>query len=176
MTMKWTVYLFLCVLVFMTGCSDHGNSDGNQVSLPEANSKVLALATPAPEAFDPPEADEIVFDMVYRGLDPDHEFYFQYGYGSSHEDTPFVEDLKRYGIKNIRLVHNYEFEGAQTSALEIRDKKPVAFYIDLDANGKVTANERILPLPAKENDSRQTCFLTPDFSLKNRDGQQVCFR
>ncbi len=176
--MKWTLCLLLCVLVGLTGCSDHDSSDSGQTPLPDAEPAVLALTSPAPEAFDPPKANEIVFDMAYRGLDPDHKFYFQYGYGygSGDEDTPFIEDLKRHGIKNLRMVHNYEFEGAQTSALEIRDKKPVAFYIDLDANGKVTSNERILPLPAKEDESQQTHFLTPDFSFKNRDGQQVCFR
>jgi hypothetical protein len=176
--MKWTLCFLLCVLVSITGCSDQDSSDSSQISLPEADPVVLNLTTSAPEAFDPPKANEIVFDMTYRGLDPDHEFYFQYGYGygGGDEDTPFIKDLKRHGIKNLRMVDNYEFEGAKTSALEIRDEKPVAFYIDLDANGKVTANERILPLPAKDKDSQQTCFLTPDFSFKNREGQQVCFR
>ncbi len=78
--MKRTLCFLLCVLVAMTGCSDQGSSD-SKIPLPDAEPTVLALITPVPEAFDPPKANQIVFDMTYRGLDPDHEFYSQYGYG-----------------------------------------------------------------------------------------------
>jgi len=178
-TMRWMMCFLLGILVAMAGCSDQEGSDSSQVSLPESEPVVLNLITAAPEAFEPVQANQIVFDMTYRGLSgPNDDFFFPYGYGygGQDEDTPFIKDLKRHGIKNLRLVHNLEFKGAEISALEVSRKKPVAFYMDLDANGKVTANERITPLPSQDEDGLRTYFLTPDFSFKNSEDQQVCFR
>ncbi len=173
--MKWTNVFLLGILMSMAGCSDQEGSG----PLPDSEPVVLNRIAPAPGAFDPPQADQIVFDMTFRGLSgPDDDFYFPYGYGygGSDDDTPFIKDLKRHGIKNIRPVLNLEFKEAGVSALEMRKDRPVAFYVDLDGNGKVTANERIMPLPSRTEDDPQIYFLTPDFSFKNREDRQVCFR
>ncbi|MCP4453397.1 MAG: hypothetical protein GY809_18210, partial [Planctomycetes bacterium] len=177
--MKWTSLFVLGILMSMAGCSDQEGSGSSHIPLPDSEAVVLNLIAPTPDAFDPPQADQIVFDMAFRGLSgPDDDFYFPYGYGYGglDDDTSFIKDLKRHGIKNIRPVLNLEFKEAGVSALEIRKNRPVAFYVDLDGNGQVTANERIMPLPSLDEDDAQIYFLTPDFSFKNREDAQVCFR
>lgn len=169
----------LGILVGVFGCSEKEGVDSSQIALPEAEPVVLDLIRPAPEAFEPIRAGQIAFDMVYRGLNgPDDDLFINthYGYGGKLEDTPFIRDIKGHGIKNLHLVCNHEFKGAEISAVEISKRRAVAFYLDLDANGKVTANERITPLPSPQENSEPVRFLTPDFSFTNEEDQRVCSR
>jgi hypothetical protein len=171
----------LCVLgllIGLAGCSDKEGVDSSQIVFPEAESVALDLIQAAPEAFAATEANQIVFDMAFRGLDdPEDPLFFagSYGYGGRDQDTPFITDLKRYGVKNLSIVYNMEFKDTEISAVELSKGKAVAWYLDLDANGKVSANERITPLPPGKSDN-ETRFLSPDFSFTNREDQQVCFR
>ena len=176
----WSLTCVLLVLLGLSGCADKDEADGNQVTtLPDPEPVVLELIHPAPEAFGSAEPNQIVFDMAYQGLSgSDDPLFFQYGYGygGNMEETSFVKDLKRYGIKDFQLIYNFECTGFEISALELEEGKAVAFYIDLDANGKVTANERLAPLPPDPENERTTTFLTPDFSFTNRDEQRICSR
>jgi len=80
-------------------------------------------------------------------------------------------------IKELHTVYNPDFGKAQYSALELKDGKAVAFYFDLNADGKVSDNEKILPIPGeKSGNSRSTEFVTPDFIVSTGDGRQVPFR
>lgn len=129
--------------------------------------------------FPEPGSGAIVFDMKYRGLsgEKDELRYNSYsGYGSRENDTPFIKNLKK-DIKELHTVYNPGFGKAQYSALELKDGKAVAFYFDLNADGKVSDNEKILPIPAeKSGNSRSTEFVTPDFIVSTGDALQVPYR
>ncbi|MHC4557472.1 MAG: hypothetical protein ACYS80_09225 [Planctomycetota bacterium] len=134
------------------------------------------------EAMDFPEPPPgaIVFDMKYRSLSggKDELRYNSYwGFGNSGEDnTAFIQNLKK-NIKEFETVNNRYFKGAEWAGLEMKDNKAVALYFDLNANGKVSDNEKILPINREETASRRRAeFITPDFILNTRDGQKVPFR
>lgn len=80
-------------------------------------------------------------------------------------------------VKDFETAYNPYFKGAEWSAVEIKDNKAVALYIDLDANGKVSDDEKILPIQNPESGPPNRAeFVTPDFILKTRDNRQVPFR
>jgi len=141
----------------------------------EVEVEVEPVATDFPEP--PPGA--IVFDMKYLGLsgEKDELRYNSYwGFGGNSKETPFLADLKK-NVENFETVYNPYFKGAECSAVEIKDKKAVALYIDLDANGKVSDNEKILPIHNHESRSTNSSeFVTPDFILKTQENRQVPFR
>lgn len=121
----------------------------------------------------------IVFDMKYRGLSggKDELSYNTYwGYGGRENETPFIKSLKK-NIKQLHTVYNPGFGKAQYSALELKDGNAVVFYFDLNADSKVSDNEKILPVNVRENDSmRGSEFILPDFILTKDDGRQIPFR
>ena len=123
--------------------------------------------------------EPIVFDMKYRGLSGSKDelrYNSYFGYGSRENDTPFIKELKK-DIKELHTVYHPDFGKAQYSALELKDGKAVAFYFDLNADGEVSDNEKILPVNVEENDSmRGSEFILPDFTLNTSDGRQVPFR
>ena len=138
----------------------------------EADQEVVDFPEPPPGA--------IVFDMKYRGLGggPDELRYNSFwGFGSSGESgSTFIEALRK-NIKNLQPVRNRYFKGAEWSAVELKDNKVVAFYFDLNADGKVSDNEKILPIQTEaQRTYRHTEFVTPDFIVNTRDGRQVPFR
>jgi len=147
---------------------------------------VFILLSRTPEAevepvvtdFPEPPAEAIVFDMKYLGLSgkPDELRYNSYwGFGGNSKETPFLTDLKK-NVKDFETVYNPYFKGAEWSAVEIKDNKAVALYIDLDADGKVSDNEKILPIQNSEASSyNQTEFVTPDFIMKTGENRQVPF-
>lgn len=131
------------------------------------------------EDFPEPAPGAIVFDMKYRGLSgfkDDLRDNSYWGFGSRENDTPFIKKLKK-NIKELHIVYNPSFQKAQYSALELKDGKVKAFYFDLNADGKVSDNEKILPIPAENSGtSRGIEFVTPDFILDTSDNRQVLFR
>jgi len=131
------------------------------------------------EAFPEPSPGAVVFDMKYCGLSggKDELRYNSYwGFGGHEGETPFIKELKK-DIKQLHTVYNPNFGKAQWSAVEINDNKAVAFYFDLNADGKFSDNEKILPLKADESGtSRGTEFVTPDFIVNTSDGRQVPLR
>ena len=132
------------------------------------------------EAIQPLTTGAVVFDMTYRGLGApadEPRYHISYGYSRSREnDNPFIKALKA-NVKNIQTVYNPDFKGAKLSAIELEGRNPVAFYFDLNADGKVSDNEKILPLPESKWTSKEYPeFITPDFMMNTRDGRQVPFR
>ena len=129
--------------------------------------------------FPEPPPGAIVFDMKYRSLSgskDDLRYNSYWGYGGNSKETPFLANVKKK-VKNFETVYNPNFKGAEWSAIEIKENKAFALYIDLDANGKVSDNEKILPIQAEPSETTgRTEFVTPDFIMNTRDGQQVPFR
>ena len=129
--------------------------------------------------FPEPPPGAIVFDMKYRSLSggKDELRYNSYwGYGGNSKETPFLTDVKK-NAKDIEAVYNPNFVGAEWSAVEIKDNKAVALYIDLDTDGKVSDNEKILPIQNSESSSyNRTEFVTPDFVMITHNDLQVPFR
>ncbi len=133
--------------------------------------------------FPEPQPGAIVFDMKYRGLsgEKDELRYNSYwGFGGNEKDTPFLKALKKKVVEGLHAVYNPHFcEARKWSALEVKDGKVVAFYFDLNADGKVAENEKILPIPAEKSNtsaSNRWDFVTPDFVLNKDKDRPVPFR
>ncbi len=128
--------------------------------------------------FPEPPPGAIVFDLKYRGLSgkKDELRYDSYwGYGQSSKETPFLANVKKE-VKDFRTVYNPGFKGAEWSAIEIKDNQAVALYMDLNADGKVSDNEKIPPIHNSESSSNnRTEFVTPEFIMKTNDNRQVPF-
>jgi hypothetical protein len=135
----------------------------------------------AREAMDFPEPPQgaIVFDLKYRGLSGEKDqmrYNSFWGFGQRENETPFLTDLKKT-ITDFETVYNPNFKGAEWAAVEVRDKKAVALYLDMDADGKLSNNEKILPIQNIESSSSsRTEFVTPDFVMNTREDRQVPFR
>ncbi len=132
-----------------------------------------------PNAFGTAEPNQVVFDLTYRGLSDFKDELFNsgfWGFGSSPptEDPAFIKALKSKGIDSLQLVYNPNLKGAEWSAVQLWRGKPAALYLDLDADGKATANEQLLPVPSEW--PGYVDFVTPDFCMTTRDGVQVPFR
>ncbi len=135
---------------------------------------VAAVGTPQP----PPGA--AVFEMKYRGLStPDDPLSYHsfWGFGGpGGEDDPFIQAVKSQ-VKEGTPVYNGAFPKARWAFVELKDKKPVAFYFDLNADGKLSDNEKFLP--AASTGSRSGfpyAFITSDFTMRTRDGREIPFR
>lgn len=129
--------------------------------------------------FPEPPPGAIVFDMKYRSLSggKDELRYNSYwGYGGNSKETAFLANVKKK-IKDFETVYNPSLKGAEWSAVEIKDNQAVALYIDLNADGKLSDNEKILPIQNSESSSyNRTEFVTPDFIINTSDNRQVPFR
>lgn len=132
--------------------------------------------TPRPR-FPEPLPGTIAFEMHYEGLtaaDKKLAYNAFYGYGrSGGDDTSFIKAV-RERVDDLTTVYNPAFGPAQWSALELRDGKPAALYFDLNGDGKLTDDEKILP--RDEASSNRTDFYTPDFVVRKDDGRLVPFR
>ncbi|MFC1635429.1 hypothetical protein ACFL5Z_11355 [Planctomycetota bacterium] len=148
-----------------------------QVSQPPAPTE--AKDDQATVDFSEPAPGTVVFDMKYRGLSgaKDELRYNAYwGYGQREEETPFIREVRKKGGE-FSTVYNSHFKRAEWSAVEVKDNKAVAFYFDLDADGKLSENEKILPIEDTESgSSNRTEFVTPDFTMTTQDGHQIQFR
>lgn len=138
-----------------------------------------ALATAVRAAA--PASSAATFELTYRGLaapdDPlSYRSYWGFG-GGNQADSSFVRQVKQH-IEKYDLVYNAMLpEDMRWSLVELKDNQPVAFYFDLDANGKLSDDEKILPARPQGSDFGYECgFITPDFMVRNQDGKDVPFR
>jgi hypothetical protein len=141
-----------------------------------------------------PSSDEpIVFEMKYRGLSggkDEMRYNSSTGYGSpGGGETKFITELKK-NIKELHIEYNPNFKKAEWSAVEMKDGKVIAFYFDLNADGKVSDDEKILPNTKEERKlvttqpngqsntiiAEEVEFVTPDFIMNTSDGRHVPFR
>lgn len=121
------------------------------------------------------------FDLKYRGLSaPDDPLSYRsyWGFGSGREaDTAFIVAVKKR-VEKYDLVYNPMLpEDARWSLVELKDGKPVAFYLDADANGKLSDSERFLPAaPLGSNFGYECAFITSDFMIHTKEQQEIPFR
>ena len=119
--------------------------------------------------------------MTYLGLkgtEDDIQYNSFWGFGQPHnrKDTRFIKSVKKTA-GDIHLVYNGSFGEGELSAVKYADRKAEVFYFDLDQNGKLSENEKLLPISQMEStDHSQARFVTPDFDMKLPDGGTTAFR
>jgi hypothetical protein len=133
----------------------------------------------AVEQAQTPEA--VVFDLHYRALTGPEDplsYHSFWGFGSdTPTGIPFVEAVKKQ-VKEFNLVYNGAFPSTQQwSVVELKEKKPVAMYFDLDGDGALTDNERIQPAASSQSQQQQEyTFVTPDFTIRKDGGVENPYR
>ncbi len=128
------------------------------------------LSTPPPEA--------VVFDLKYRaqtGRPDDIQYHSYWGYGGSSaqaKTNSFLEDVRKQA-SGLYYVQNPSFRGREWAAVEYRGRQALAFYFDVNGDGKLGENERILPT---RQSGRDVEFITPDFMQRLQNGGRTLCR
>lgn len=142
----------------------------------------VEFTRPLSEMEELPEGS-IVFDLSYLGLkgtEDDIQYTSFWGFGRPHgskEDTPFIKNVRK-AEGDVHIVYNRYFGDAELSAVKVANRKAKVFYFDLDQNGKLSENEKLLPVFYEELSRNffRTDFMTPDFDLKPPGGGTFSFR
>jgi hypothetical protein len=128
----------------------------------------------------PPET--VVFDLKYRALTGQEDplsYHSYWGFGASPaQGIAFLDAVKKQ-VKEYDEVFNGALPKAQQwSIVELKDRKPVALYFDLNADGKLSDDERIAPSSTSRpaTGGYTYAFVTPDFTIHKENGQEVLFR
>ncbi len=79
----------------------------------------------------------------------------------------------RKRASGLHNVSNFALTGRKWSAVECHQRQACAFYFDLNADGKFSEDERILPT-RKEDQGVE--FITPDFAQPREGGQPMLCR
>jgi len=130
-----------------------------------------------------PNAGQITFELKYRGLTGakgEPRVGFSWGFGSSNEpQSPFTKSLNLPKEKVIyipRLPLLAQAGNESALALELDGDKSVALYVDLNGDGKLSPNEKILPSKEKSPRDPGTLYVTPDFKVKTKNGKESPYR
>ena len=171
--LRVTVVPILCaaLAILLPGCG--GPTTTTFVAAPPGPADLgpaSDLSTPPPEA--------VVFDLKYRpqtGAADDIAYNAFYGYGGSDAETktnPFLQDVRKK-VSSLHYVCNYALTGRKWAAVEYHDRQACALYFDLNADGKLSENERILPTRKVDQGVE---FITPDFVQPAEGGGQTLCR
>lgn len=171
--LRVTVVLTFCaaVAILLPGCG--GSSSITCVAAPPGPADLgpaTGLSTPPPEA--------IVFDLKYRpqtGGANDIAYHAFYGYGGSDAETrtdPFLQQVRKKA-SSLHYVCNFASTGRKWAAVEYHRRQACALYFDLNADGKLSENERILPTRKADQGVE---FITPDFVQPTEGGGQTLCR
>jgi len=159
------------VAILLPGCG--GPASTTFVAAPPGPADLgpaTGLSTPPPEA--------VVFNLKYRpqtGGADDIAYNAFYGYGGSDAETktdPFLQDVRKRA-SSLHYVCNFALTGRKWAAVECHDRQACALYFDLNADGKLSENERILPTRKVDQGVE---FITPDFAQPAEGGGQTLCR
>jgi hypothetical protein len=143
------------------------------------------LAPPGPADLGPatglpaPPASAVVFDLKYlpqTGAPGDLQYNSYWGFGSSDtevENNTFLQDVRKKASHRLHYVQNPVFKNRKWAAVEYHGRQATSFYFDLNADGKLSDNECILPTRVAGQGIE---FITPDFIQPLDDGGQTLCR
>ncbi len=146
-----------------------------------------AVSEPGGAATEPVASNQsqtpetVVFDLHYRALtgsDDPLSYHSFWGFGSNPpQGVAFVDAVKAQVQKSDDVFNGAMPRAQQWSIVEVKGKKPVALYFDLDGDGKLGDGERILPtVPSQPQPGQEFVFVTPDFVMRRDDGSEIPFR
>ena len=169
---KWIPFLVACVFLaagsraVLSGAPDSAKTNAGQIAAEKTD---VVVSTASAKA----DAGEIIFEMKYRGLTGakgDLQLASYSSFGSADEArSPFTQSLNLPKGKGIygTLACLQTSDGKEVwSALEVDGDKSVAFYVDLDRDGKLSPNEKILRSKEKSPMGEGVLYVTPDFRGK----------
>jgi hypothetical protein len=148
-------------------------------------STTFTVAPPGPADLGPatglstPSAEAVVFDLRYRaqtGGPEDIAYRSYWGYGGSDEETrtdPFLQAVRDRSSSRLHYVCNFELKSRKWAAIELRGRHASALYFDLNADGRFSDNERLLPTREEQGAIE---FITPDFVQERQGGGQTLCR
>lgn len=145
----------------------------------------FVAAPPGPDDLGPatglstPPAETVVFDLKYRaqtGGADDISYRSFWGYGGPDHETKtnaFLQAVRSKTSGRLHYTCNYLLKGRKWAAVECHGRRATALYFDLNADGQLADNERILPT-RKEGEAID--FITPDFAQPLEGGGQTLCR
>ena len=171
--LRVTVVLTLCaaVAILLPGCG--GASSTTFVAAPPGPADLgpaTGLSTPPPEA--------VVFDLKYRpqtGRADDLDYHAFWGYGGSDQEAkrdPFLQEVRKKA-SSLYYARNLALTGRKWVAVEYHRRQACALYFNLNADGKLSENERI---PPTRKTAQGVEFITPDFVQPTEAGGQTLCR
>lgn len=165
--MKKALLTALAVVSVLAGCK----KDPPVQPPPEPVEQTKAQVPPADQP-----GGKVTFKLSYRGLSGKSDEPWgagRCGFGSTNEESAFIKAVKDQTENKLYISKNPFLAEQGYTAIEYKDKEVLYAYFDLNADSKLSDNERLSPL---EVQNRYDAFLTPDFTVTNEKGQDTPFR
>ena len=174
---KKVFFITIIVTLTISGCK----KDPTQSTHVRQRPPVVEQAKP-----NLPSADQLgektTFEVTYRGMtgkEDDLQIPGGWGFGEAREENAFVRATKKKVKNDLYISQNHFLYDRQFAPIEYKDRQVLYVYFDLDADGKLSDNERLNPADVSERNRRgndSTVFMTPDFTITNEQGQKTPFR